>query len=108
VLASGRANQTRLKTGSELGRKMISGEGFSRTIVRQVLFASSQVVKSEQVRDGLSWLRTEVRDYWGHREKAICILEYLARLGRISGMDHWQKESDAARFLAGAVRNDHI
>jgi hypothetical protein len=87
---------------------MLFGEGFSRTIVRQVLFASSQVVKSEQVRDGLSWLRTEVRDYWGNREKAICILEYPARLGRISGMDHWQKESDAARLLAGAVRNDHI
>ncbi len=108
LLNSDKANQTRLKTASEFGRKMVSGEGFPQTMVRQVLFAAFQVVKSEEIRDGLNWLKSEVPDYWAGREKIIHILDYLAALGRISGLDHWQKDAEAAGLLAGAVRNDHV
>ena len=64
LLNSDRANQTRLKTASEFSRKMIFGAGFSQTIIRQVLFAAFQVVKSEEIREGLNWLKSEVPDYW--------------------------------------------
>jgi putative DNA methylase len=92
LLNSDKANQTRLKTASEFGRKMISGEGFPHTMVRQ----------------GLNWLKSEIQDYWAGREKIIHILDYLAALGRISGLDHWQRDVEAAGLLAGAVRNDHV
>ena len=108
LLNSDRANQTRLKTASEFSRKMIFGEGFPQTIIRQVLFAAFQVVKSEEIREGLNWLKSEVPDYWAGRGKIIHILDYLAALGRISGLDHWQRDAEAAGLLAGAVRNDHV
>jgi putative DNA methylase len=108
LLASTRANQTRLKAASEFGRKYLSGDGFAGSLVRQFLFAIYQIVKNEQTRDGLNWLKTELPDYWRVREKIIHILDFLAALRRVSGMTHWEKDAEAARLLAGAVRNDHI
>ena len=64
--------------------ELLSGEGFARSLVRQVLFAVSQVVKDEQTQDGLNWLKTELPDYWQVREKiihfanlTICLLTWL-------------------------------
>jgi adenine-specific DNA methylase len=108
LLASTRANQTRLKTAGEFGRRLLSGDGFAGSMVRQVLFALYQMVKNEQTLDGLNWLRTELPDYWPSREKIIHILDYLAALGKVSGMTHWEKDAEAARLLSGAVRNDHV
>lgn len=76
--------------------------------MRQCLYAVYQAVKNEGTREGLNWLKTELPDYWGNREKIIQILEYLGRLKNISMMAHWRKEAEAARLLAGAVRNDHM
>jgi adenine-specific DNA methylase len=108
LLANTRANQTRLKTASEFGRRLLSGDGFACSLVRQVLFAAHQIVRSEQTRDGLNWLKTELPDYWGQREKIIYLLDYLAALRRVSDLNHWQKDAEAANLLAGAVRNDHV
>ena len=108
LLASTRANQTRLKTAGEFGRRMLSGEGFPRSLIRQLLFAVHQVAKNEQTRDGLNWLKTELSDYWTIREKIINLLDYIASLGHISGMSHWRKDAEAAGLLAGSVRNDHV
>jgi hypothetical protein len=36
------------------------------------------------------------------------IVDYLAKLDTVAGMDHWRTDAGAARLLAGAVRNDHI
>lgn len=108
LLASTRANQTRLKTAGEFGRRMLSGEGFPRSLIRQLLFAVHQVAKNEQTRDGLNWLRTELRDYWTIREKIINLLDYISSLGRISVMSHWRKDAEAAELLSGSVRNDHV
>ena len=108
LLASSRANQTRLKTAGEFGRRLLTGDSFAGSLVRQILFAVQQASVSEQTRDGLNWLRSEVTDYWAAREKIINILDFLAALGRVSGMGHWQKDADAAGILAGAVRNDHV
>lgn len=108
LLASTRANQTRLKTAGEFGSRMLSGVGFPRSLIRQLLFAVHQVAKNEQARDGLNWLRTELRDYWTIREKIINLLDYIAALSRVSGMSHWIKDAEAAGLLSGAVRNDHV
>ena len=108
LLADTKANQTRLKTASEFGRKYLSGDGFAGSLVRQVLFAVHQVAKTEQTINGLNWLKTELPDYWQVREKATHLLDFIASLGRISGMKHWQKDAEAAVLVGGAVRNDHV
>lgn len=108
LLASDRANQARLRTASEFGGRMFSDGDFGALLVRQVLFAVHKATQSEQTTDGLNWLKTELPDYWSVRDKIIHVLDYLARLSRVSGMDHWAKDSESARLLAGAVRNDHV
>ena len=108
LLQSDRANQTRLKTAREFESRMLSGEGFAGSLTRQCLFAVYQVTQNEQVADGLDWLKTELSDYWTLRDKTLHILDFLGRIDRVSGMDHWNKDSESARLLGGMVRNDHI
>ena len=108
LLATTKANQTRLKTASEFGRKQLSGEGFGSSLLRQCLFAVHQVVKSDEVQDGVNWLRTELPDYWGSRERVLHLLDYVAAMEQITDMMHWQKDGHAASLLSGAVWNDHV
>jgi hypothetical protein len=108
LLASARANQTRLKTASEFGRRMLSGDGFGGSLVRQLLFAVHQIGANEDVTSGFHYLRTELSDYWSQRTKIIELLDYLAFLGRVSGLGHWKRDAEAAGLLSGRVRNDHV
>jgi adenine-specific DNA methylase len=108
LLANTRANETRLKSANEFGRRMLSGGSFGATLVRQILFAVHLAVKSEETRDGLNYLKTELPDYWSQRAKTVHILGYLARLQHVAGMEHWRKDAEAAALLAGAVQNDHV
>jgi len=108
LLASARANQTRLKTASEFGRKHLLGDGLAGSLVRQVLFSIHRIIKSEQIRDGLNWLRTELPEYWQVCEKIIHIRDVLFFLGNVSEMSQWIKDAEAAKLSAGAVRNDHV
>ncbi len=108
LMGNTRANETRLKTPSEFGRRMLSGDGFGGSLLRQVLFALQLSAKSEETRDGLNYLKTERPNYWDERTKIVQLLGYLARLQDVAGMDHWRKDAAAADLLAGAVRNDHV
>ena len=45
--------------------------------------------------------------YWGKREGFVGLLEWLAALGNAQGMNVWVADSEAARILAGRLRNDH-
>jgi len=114
LLESTKANETRLKSASEFGKKMLgtfglTGESFTDSLVRQCLFAVWLTVKNEATREGLDYLHTELREaYWSNREKITDVLEYLAALRHSETMDHWQKDSQGAALLAGAVRNDHV
>lgn len=108
LLATEHANQARLKSASEFGRRTLSGEGFGSSLVRQTLFAIHQITQSEQTSDGLNWLKTELPDYWQGRDAILHVLDFLGHLDRVSGMTHWTKDSESARLLAGAVRNDHV
>lgn len=108
LLATAAANQTRLKTPKELGRRMLSGDGFGGTLLRQVLFAVDQAAGSGEPRRGLNYLRTELPDYWAVREKITHLLAYLAALRRVSGMEQWRAPAESAEILFALVRGDHI
>jgi putative DNA methylase len=108
LFASSKANESRLKTAGEFGKRMLSGEGFASSLVRQILFAIHRITRTEETASGLNWLKTELPDYWMQRQRIIALLDYLAGLGRVSTMPQWARDGRAAGLLAGAVRNDHI
>lgn len=106
LLASGKANQTRLKTPSEFETKLLRDSGFGATLVRQVLFAVREVIRSETAQAGKTWLHTELKDYWDNRKLIMGILSYLSTMG--IKLEHWQKEADAARMLLGTLENESV
>jgi adenine-specific DNA methylase len=107
LYAGTKANAVRFKTGTEFKKTGLSGIGFSGSLVRNLLFAIHETIRTEDAREGLNWLHTEVSDYWSQRKSIIAILKYLSKLNHIPHMTHWEKDADAALRLAGAVENDH-
>jgi adenine-specific DNA methylase len=105
LLASIKANETRLKTASEFGNKEMGDAGFGATLVRHALFATCKTRETDGPRDGLTWLTTEVKDYASNRARILDILEYLATLRHHASLAHWRKDAEAAAILAGALRN---
>jgi len=107
MLADAKANQTRLKTATEFGTKELgTADGFGSTLVRHALFATREVVRTEDVHEGKNWLRNEVKSYWESRKTLLEILKYIASVG--SHSEYWQKDAAAAQLVAGAVENDHV
>ena len=85
LLGSGKANETRLKTASEFGKKLLgdASDPFADSLVRHILFAIREVTAAEgNAEPGRVWLRSEVPNYWNERKRIIEILRYLARLAR--------------------------
>ncbi|MBN1569784.1 MAG: DUF1156 domain-containing protein [Acidobacteria bacterium] len=107
MLASSKANQIRLKTATEFGRKNLGDGDFDGSLVRHALFAIREIVRTEgDVSEGRNWLRGELRDqYWNNRKTLIVILGYLASRGL--DLEHWKEDAEAAKVLAGALENDH-
>jgi adenine-specific DNA methylase len=105
LLASTKANETRLKTATEFGRKEMGETGFGASLVRHALFATCKTAENEATREGITWLTTEVKDYASNRQRIIEILEFLAALRQNASLPHWQKDAEAAGILAGALRN---
>ena len=104
MLESGKANQTRLKTATEFKRRDWGTEGFGSTLLRHALFAVYQAAERDDTKVGLTYLKTEVADYWTHRETLMGMLAFLGRLP----IPHWSADAQAARLLAGALENDHV
>ena len=114
LMAGTQANETRLKSATEFGRRGLGGDNFGGTLLRHVLYAVHLAGGDDGVQAGLNYLKTELRDYWPQRERIKALLDYLAGLGRVSTMPQWAEASGrmadgrAAGLLAGAVRNDHV
>jgi hypothetical protein len=82
---------------------------FASSPLRHLLFAVRETcVADNSPEAGRQYLRdTFGQGYWGQRERFISLLEWLAALGNAVGMDEWITDSEAARILAGRLRNDH-
>ena len=99
LLHTAKANQTRLKTATEFARGDQDG-----TLVRHALYAVWRATETGEVAESLTWLRTELPDYWHQRESLTAVLRYFARVD----IDHWRQDATAATLVAGAVENDHV
>ncbi len=92
------------------GRAAASGpHPFATTPLRHLLFAVRETAANDNSPEpGRQYLRdTFGPSYWGKRESFVNLLEWLAALGNAHGMTEWVADSQAARLLAGRLRNDH-
>lgn len=109
LLESGKANQTRLKTASEFTTKLLGDSGFGETLVRNVLFAIWETVRSSDTAVGRNWLKNELNmRYWEEKKSIKEILRYLSTLEMNATMAHWFQDAQAARLLSVVIENDHV
>ena len=129
LLKGDKANGARVHTASGIGNATLAqaGEGgtasvlptrrgraaaggphpFAVSPLRHLLFAVCETAANDSPEPGRQYLRdTFGTSYWNRRERFVGLLEWLAALGRAKGMDDWHADSDAARLLAGRLRND--
>jgi len=107
LMASTIANAAALAGAADLKGRMLSGEGFWGTQLRQVLFAVWKTMEGAE-RDpkrGVTILKTEyAADYWPRRQKLIALADYVAlKTRRIR-----PEESAAAQELAEALKLDRV
>ena len=92
------------------GRASANGpHPFAASPLRHLMFAVRETAAADlQPEPGRQYLRdTFGQGYWGKREGFVNLLEWLAALGNAEGMQEWAADSEAARMLAGRLRNDH-
>jgi len=108
-LASTKANSARLKTASEFGTRGLGDSSkFGSTLLRNILVAIHIAQKEEDSVKGRNWLKTELADYWNMRSSIVEILKYIAPIGFIENMGHWQKDAHMASILKELVENDGV
>ena len=92
------------------GRAAASGpHPFAAAPLRHLLFAVRETAAADNSPElGRQYLRdTFGQGYWTQRERFVGLLEWLAALGNTADMGDWAADSEAARILAGRLRNDH-
>ena len=110
LAAVGQASSISENLSARRGRVAASGpHPFSTAPLRHLMFAVRETTASDNSPEpGRQYLRdTFGQAYWGKREGFIGLLEWLAALGNAEGMNEWHADSEAARILAGRLRNDH-
>lgn len=129
LLKNDKANGARMYTPSGLGAGLLAPVGggnagaalpvrrgrtsashpFAASPLRHLMFAVRETtVADNSPEPGRQYLRdTFGQEYWGKREGFVALLEWLAALGNAEGMQEWSADSEAARILAGRLRNDH-
>ncbi len=107
LLASDKANQSRLKTPTEFKSSGLNGEGFAETLLRHVLFAVYKTGEEDDPLVGRNYLRQELPDYWGRRNDLVGLLNYLSRTPT-PAMTHWARDRQFAELLAGLIENDSL
>lgn len=130
LLKSDKANGTRVHTPSGFGTSLLapidgavesaaalprrsraSASGphpFAASPLRHLLFAICETAAADNdPNQGRQYLRdTFAQTYWGRRESMVRLLDWLAALGNSEDTADWAKDSEAARILAGRLRND--
>lgn len=92
------------------GRAAAAGpHPFAAAPLRQLLFAVRETAATDlDPEPGRQYLRdTFGQGYWGLRERFVGLLDWLSAIGNAAGMAEWAEDSQAARILAGRLRNDH-
>jgi len=86
----------------------VKAHPFASSPLRHLLFAVRETAAAENNPDsGRQYLRDSFgQAYWSRRERFVALLDWLSALGNSEGMAEWITDSEAARILAGRLRND--
>jgi putative DNA methylase len=105
LMASTAANAASLAGAADLKGRMLEGDGFAKTPLRQVLFAIWKTMERGDPKTGVMVLRAEyAANYWTLRQKLIGLAAYVAaKAARIR-----PEESAAAHELAEALKLDKV
>ena len=107
LMASTTANAAALAGAADLKGRLLDGEGFAASTLRQILFGVWKTMENGQPepRRGLLMLKTEYHtDYWQRRQTLIQLADYVA----LKTARTRPTESAAAQELAEALRNDRV
>lgn len=107
LMASIAPNAAALAGAADLRGRMLEGEGFAATPLRQVLFAIWKTMegKERDPKRGVTLLKAEyTADYWQRRQKLIALASYVALKTANTRPD----ESAAAQELAEALKLDRV
>ncbi len=82
---------------------------FASSSLRHLLFAIRETAAADDSPElGRQYLRdTFGQTYWSFRERFVGLLEWFTELGNAADMQEWAEDAQAARILAGRLRNDH-
>jgi putative DNA methylase len=82
---------------------------FASSPLRHLMFAIRETAAADNSPEpGRQYLRdTFGQAYWTKREGFVGLLDWLSALGNAQDMNEWAVDSEAARILAGRLRNDH-
>ena len=105
LMASTAANAASLAGAADLKGRMLDGEGFAKTQLRQVLLAIWKTMETKDPKAGVMALKAEyAADYWTRRQKLIDLAVYVsAKTTYIRS-----EESAAAHELAEALKLDKV
>ena len=105
LMGSTTANAASLAGAADFKGRMLDGDGFAKTQLRQVLFAVWKTLEKSDPKLGVTTLRTEyAADYWQRRQKLIGLADYIAAKTKATR----PKESIAAHELAEALKLDRV
>jgi len=107
LMASTTANAASLAGAADLKGRMLEGEGFGGTQLRQVLFAIWKTMEGKELdpKRGVTLLKSEYSaDYWQRRQKLIALAGYVA----LKTARTRPEESAAAHELAEALKLDRV
>lgn len=105
LMASTAANAASLAGAADLKGRMLDGDGFAKTSLRQVLFAIWKAMERSDPKAGVTVLKAEyAADYWTRRQKLIGLASYTAAKTRRTR----PAESAAAHELAEALKLDKV
>jgi putative DNA methylase len=107
LMGSTAANAASLAGAADLKGRMLDGDGFAKTQLRQVLFAIWKALdgRERDPKRGVTILKTEyTADYWQRRQKLIGLAEYIAAKTKATRPE----ESSAAHELAEALKLDRV
>jgi putative DNA methylase len=116
MLGSGTANNVRLKTAKEFGRRDLKRAGsedraedrelerFAGGLVRHVLYGIYTARETEQLKTALDWFVASLPDYWSRQHRVIELLDYIGAVRTAARA----AEAEIARALRGAVDNHRL
>jgi putative DNA methylase len=104
LMASTKANASRLKTGYEFKKTTFDSEFGQSGCLRAVLFALYELQRDVDSDEVMNHLRDLVKTYYSRRDELKTLVHYIA----VKREKTHPQEAEAARILLGCIQNERL